>query len=216
MVHLTITDAGADLPAGSEVILRHQTWADYEELLKFRQDNAAIKIRYNARTQEIRIMAPLPRHGNNASALFSLVLALLRHEGQEWQDFDPITLKRFGEGGLEPDKCFYIQNREAILGKERIDLDSDPPPDLAIEVDATSTTTAEDYEPLRVPELWIYREDSLHVYLFDGQHYREVLESPTFPGIPVRQLIPEYLRRAWQAGSSVALREFEHALGEAS
>ncbi len=64
-----------------------------------------------------------------------------------------------------------------------------------------------------MPELWISREDSLHIYLFDGQHYREVLQSPTFPGIPVCQLIPQYLRRAWQAGSSVALREFESALG---
>jgi hypothetical protein len=48
--------------------------------------------------------------------------------------------------------------------------------------------------------------------LFDGRHYRETSESPTFPGIPVRQWIPEYVQRAWQAGSSVALREFESVL----
>ncbi|NUQ64453.1 MAG: Uma2 family endonuclease [Pirellulales bacterium] len=212
MIHLTITSAGAELPAGSEVILRNQTWADYEGLLECRQDNAAIKVRYDARTQEIRIMAPLPRHGKNSLALSNLVQALLRHVGRDWEGFDPITLKRFGEAGVEPDKCFYIQHREAILGKELIDLENDPPPDLAIEVDATSSTSAEDYVPLRVPELWIYREDSLHIYLFDGQHYRESPDSPTFPGIPVRRLIPEYVERAWQAGSSVALRQFETAL----
>ncbi|NUQ61096.1 MAG: Uma2 family endonuclease [Pirellulales bacterium] len=216
MVHCTITDAGVDLSPGSEVVLRRQTWADYEELLERRQDKAAIKVRYSARTQEIRIMAPLPRHGNHSAALSSLVQALLRHTGQDWQDFDPITLKRFGEAGLEPDKCFYIEHREAILGKERIDLASDPPPDLTVEVDATSTTSPEEYEPLRVPQLWIYREDSLSIFLFDGRHYQEAPESPTFPGIPVRQLIPEYLRRAWHAGSSVALREFESALGESA
>ena len=65
-----------------------------------------------------------------------------------------------------------------------------------------------------VPELWVYREDSLCVYLFDGQHYREASDSPTFPGVPVRQLIPEYVRLAWQSGSSVALRQFEGALRE--
>ncbi len=215
MVHLTITDAGVELSPGSELVLRRQTWADYEKLLECRQDHAAIKVRYDGRTQEIRIMAPLPRHAKDSLALSNLVQALLRHTGREWEGFDPITLKRFGEGGVEPDKCFYTEHREAILGKERLDLESDPPPDLAIEVDATSTTSAEDYEPLRVPELWIYRRDSLHIYLFDGRRYCEALESPTFPGIPVRRLIPEYLRRAWQAGSSVALREFEHALGEA-
>lgn len=212
MVHLMITEAGVDLSPGSEVILRHQTWHDYEELLQRRQDNAAIKVRYNARTQEIRIMAPLPVHGNNSDVLSDLVKALLRHTGQDWQSYDPITLKRFGEAGLEPDWCVYIQNREAILGKERINLDTDPPPDLVLEVDATSSSDPADYEPLRVPELWIYRDDSLRIYLFDGQHYQETSDSPAFPGIPVRELIPDYVRRAWQAGSSVALRQFENAL----
>ncbi len=212
MVHLTITSAGIDLSPGGEVVLRRQTWADYEALLESRQDHAAIKVRYHARTQEIRIMAPLPRHGKDSDALSDLVKALLRRLGREWESFDPITLKRFGEGGLEPDKCFFIEHRGAILGKEQIDLQTDPPPDLALEVDATSLTSIEDYEPLRVPEVWIYREDALHIFLFDGRHYREVPDSPTFPGMPVRQWIPEYLRRAWEAGSSVALREFEGVL----
>lgn len=214
MVELTITNAGVDLSPGSEVILRRQTWADYEELLLRRQDKAAIKVRYQARTQEIRLMAPLPRHGKNSDVLSDLVKALLRHSGQDWEGFDPITLKRFGEVGLEPDWCVYIQNREAILGKERIDLETDPPPDLALEVDTTSSSDPADYEPLRVPELWIYRGESLHIHVFDGQHYRETSESPIFPDVPVCQLLPEYLRRAWQVGSSVALRQFENALRE--
>jgi hypothetical protein len=35
-----------------------------------------------------------------------------------------------------------------------------------------------------------------------------------FPGIPVKQLIPNYVERAWEAGSSIALREFENKLRE--
>jgi Uma2 family endonuclease len=216
MVHLTITSAGVELSPGSEAILRPRTWADYEELLECRGDNAAVKVRYDARTQEIHMMSPLPKHGKTSLALSNLVQALLQHTRQDWEGFDPITLKRFGEAGLEPDKCFYIEHREAILGKEQIDLRSDPPPDLAIEVDATSSTRAADYEPLGIPELWIYREGSLDIYLFDGRHYCEVSESPTFPGLPVRRWVPEYLRRAWQAGSSVALREFESVLRDHS
>jgi hypothetical protein len=101
-------------------------------------------------------------------------------------------------------------------GKERIDLASDPPPDLAIVIDATSATRPEDYEPLRVPELWVYREDTLYIYVFDGNHYHESAESSTFPGMPLRRWNPEYLQRAWQAGSSLALQEFENALRELS
>lgn len=212
MVNLTINDDGIDLSPGGEVVLRHQTWADYESLLERRQDKAAIKVRYSARNQEIRLMAPLAWHGKHCRILSRIVEALLRRLGRDWDGFDPITLKRFGESGLEPDTCFYIENLAAILGKKRIDLEVDPPPDLALEVDDSSSTAIEDYEPLRVPEVWIYREDSLHIYVFEGQHYREVAESPHFPGMPLCQWVPEYLQLAWRVGSSVALREFEKML----
>ena len=71
-------------------------------------------------------MAPLPEHGKRSDSLSDLVKLLLRHQGQDWESFDPITLKRSGQQGIEPDSCFYIQNRLAILGKQRIDLDVDP------------------------------------------------------------------------------------------
>jgi Uma2 family endonuclease len=159
-------------------------------------------------------MAPLPGHGKKSDTLSDLVKALLRHQGQDWDSFDPITLKRIEQAGLEPDACFYIQNRQAILGKERIDLEIDPPPDLALEIDLTSSTKPEDYQAIGVPELWIYRRKVLYIYLFDGQQYQESSNSPTFPGISVKQLIPKYVERAWEAGSSVALREFENKLRE--
>jgi Uma2 family endonuclease len=36
--------------------------------------------------------------------------------------------------GLEPDECYYIQNEFAVRGKNIINLELDPPPDLAIEI----------------------------------------------------------------------------------
>ena len=44
MVHLAISRADVELSPGSEVILRPHTWADYEELLECRGDNAAVKV----------------------------------------------------------------------------------------------------------------------------------------------------------------------------
>lgn len=68
-MHLTITKDSVNLPLGGEVILRHQTWSDYEDLLKSRQDRAAIKIYFDAQTQEIRLMSPLPGHGKKSDTL---------------------------------------------------------------------------------------------------------------------------------------------------
>lgn len=211
-MYLTITQDGIDLSPGAEVILRQQTWADYEKLIETRQDKAGVKIYFNAETQEIRIMAPLPKHGKRSAILSDLVKCLLKYQGQDWEDFDPLTLKRSAKQGIEPDHCFYIQNRSAILGKERINLEIDPPPDLAIEVDLTSFTKPEDYLEIEIPELWIYRGEFLGIYLFDGKRYQDSPNSSIFSEFPVKTLIPEYVEMAWSMGSSIALREFENRL----
>jgi Uma2 family endonuclease len=49
---------------------------------------------------------------------------------------------------IEPDESFYIQHCQAIRGKERIDLSTDPPPDLAIEIDITSRAKFDNYRIL--------------------------------------------------------------------
>lgn len=211
-----ITQDTIDLAPGDELILRFRTWNDYENLLIRRRDKAGLKIRYSSVTQEIRIMSPLPGHGKNTDILADLVKALLRYQGKDWEAFTPITLKRANQQGAEPDYCFYIQNRKRILGKERLDFEIDPPPDLVIEVDLTSTTKAEDYQAIAPGELWIYRRSNLLIYHFDGQVYQEGQTSYNFPDFDVRKLIPQYVDLAWRIGSSVAVREFERFLREGS
>ena len=157
-------------------------------------------------------MSPLPGHGKNADVLADLVKALLRHGGKDWEAFTPITLKRINRQGVEPDYCFYIQSRERILGQERIDLEQDPPPDLVIEVDLTSSTQTENYQAIGVPELWIYRQNQLLIYYFDGQHYQACQTSQQFLDMDIKTLITTYVDRSWKVGSSVALREFEDFL----
>lgn len=208
----TITQDTIDLAPGDELILRFRTWDDYEHLLTRRQDKAGLRIRYNSATQELRIMSPLPGHGKNADVLADLIKALLRNQRKDWEAFTPITLKRTNRQGVEPDYCFYIQSREHILGRERIDLEQDPPPDLVVEIDLTSNTRAEDYQAIGAPELWIYRRSQLLIYQFDRQQYQARQTSQQFPSLDIKILIPKYVDRSWQVGSSVALREFEQFL----
>jgi Uma2 family endonuclease len=209
---LTISPEQITLPPGSEVILRYQTWADYEALLISRGDDAAIKVCYDAHTQEISIMAPMPGHGRRIDTLVDLVKALLRYQNMDWDSSHPMTLKRFQEAGAEPDACFYIQNWQSVLGKDRLDLSQDPPPDLAIEVDLTSLTSLDIYQTLAVPELWIYRQGALMIYLLNEDSCQESLVSPTFPDINVKNILPKYVERAWSNGSSRTLREFDQFL----
>ena len=206
---ITVSENTLMLEAGKEVIFPHQTWEDYERLLGIRQEKVLPKLSFNAITQEIRIMSPLPSHGNRVDTLSNLVKILLRRQGKDWQSFDPITMRMPFKAGLEPDTCFYIDNRQTILGKEGIDLTIDPPPDLAIEVDFTSITDIRAYELLKIPELWIYRQESLKIYLlWENEHYLDSDKSRLFPEIDIKNILPDYVELAWKEGSSVALRQF--------
>lgn len=205
----TITPDILDLPPGTHLQFP-ATLAEYEQLLERVGDRAGVRIRF--RDDHILLMAPLPEHGNQTDILSDLVKALLRHQNRDWQGFDVITLKRSGIAGIEPDACFYIQNRQAILGKRRLDLDIDPPPDLAIETDLTSFTDINDYVPFAVPEVWIYKSGQLHLYRFESDRYLETATSQIFPEFSLTEILPNYIQQAWEVGSSVALRQFEQVL----
>ena len=205
----TITPDKIDLPAGT-ILKFPGTIADYKQLLNQLGDRSIPRLRF--RDNYILLMSPLPGHGKEIDVIADLVKILLRHQGQDWESFHPITLRRGKEAGLEPDVCFYIENYQAILGKRKLDLSIDPPPDLAIEIDVTSFTRIEDYISLAIPEVWIYKTNKLHIYLFANNKYVEADSSLIFPDFPIKEIITQYVSRAWQVGSSVALREFSQTL----
>lgn len=205
----TITPDKIDLPAGT-ILKFPGTIADYKQLLNQLGDRSIPRLRF--RDNYILLMSPLPEHGKEIDVIADLVKILLRHQGQDWESFHPITLRRGKEAGLEPDVCFYIENYQAILGKRKLDLSIDPPPDLAIEIDVTSFTRIEDYISLAIPEVWIYKTNKLHIYLFANNKYVEADSSLIFPDFPIKEIVTQYVNRAWQVGSSVALREFSQTL----
>lgn len=209
---LAISPEQFTLPPGSEITLRYQTWDDYETLLESRGDNAAIKISFDAYTQEISIMAPMAGHGRRIDVLSDLVKALLKHQRRDYDGAHPITFKRPKRAGAEPDVSFYIQNWKRVSGKERIDLKVDPPPDLAIEVDLTSFTSLNVYRVLSVPEFWIYKPNVLSIYVLTNGDYEERAVSPTFPDFDVQSIFPDYVERGLRTCSSMAVREFEDSL----
>ncbi|MEB3175822.1 MAG: Uma2 family endonuclease [Cyanobacteriota bacterium] len=208
-MEITLAPERLSLDPGSAVFLEQQTWADYQALLTLRGESSWPKIYFHDPTHSLFLMAPLPSHGNRIDTLRDLVKILLRAQGQDWQCFDPITLRRWQTAGVEPDTCFYLENRQAILGKERLDLALDPPPDLAIEVDLTSPTALAAYESLGVPELWIYRLGELKIFCLLNGAYQEQSQSPRFPQCDLQTLLPHYIELAWREGSSAALRQFE-------
>jgi Protein of unknown function (DUF820). len=107
---------------------------------------------------------------------------------------------------VEPDTCFYIQNQAAVIGKNRLDMSVDPPPDLAIEIDLTSRTQLDNYQILGVPELWRYARRGLQINVLQAEQYIESDVSPTFPNIPIVELVNQYTQQSQVAGRTRAIR----------
>jgi Uma2 family endonuclease len=192
-----------EVPPGQRLLLRDVTWQEFESILEELGDHRSARLAYENGTLEM--MMPLPEHENHKEIVGDLIKALLEELDVEFRSLGSTTFKKAQTQGLEPDQCFYIQNEAAIRGKKRIDL---PPPDLAIEIDVTSRTHPSIYAALKVPELWRFDQGKLQINVLQGAVYREVMESPTFPGLPLREVLPQYLADSKTAGRNKVIKAF--------
>jgi Uma2 family endonuclease len=197
------------LPPGT-VVRMLGTWQDYRALYDSRGDGSIPRIKY--RNGEILLMSPLPRHGREANILADIVKVLLDSQNRNYEAFTPITMELPEEGGIEPDYCFYIENWQAAVGRDRIDWQTNPPPDLVIEVDVTSYTAAEDYLPYQIPEVWLFKKSDLKMYALQNGEYKLQQFSRYFPGIDLPALMNRVLQVAADRGTGVALRELRNQL----
>lgn len=200
-----------DVPPGQRLLIHDVDWSEFEAILAEIGEKRSTRIAYSNGTLEIRM--PLPKHERAKSMIGDIVKILLEELEIDCECFGSTTFKRQEMNyGIEPDECFYIQNHQAMIGKERINLDLDPPPDLAIEVDVTSKTQIDAYTRLGVPELWIYKDSKLQLYALQAGQYQSITISPTFPSLPILELVAEVLEQSVAIGRSPALRAFRQKI----
>lgn len=204
-----ITPEKIQLPPGAVVRLP-SSWDEYQRLSQKLGDRTLPRIKY--RPGEIILMVPLPEHGRKANLLADIVKVLLDHLEQEYESFTPITMELPLKSGIEPDYCFYIDNWPAIAGKDRIDWQNDPPPDLVIEIDVTSYTDINDYLPYKVPEIWLFKKNQLLIYRLQGDNYQIQTHSRYFPLINLVEIINNCFQIANDRNSSFAIRELRRNL----
>lgn len=164
------------------VLLQNISWQTYQSLLKDFEQQPAMRLTYNQGMLEIKM--PLDPHESYKKLLGRLVEALTEELGIEVRSLGSRTCDRQDLAqGLEPDQCYYIQNEQAVWDKEQINLEIDPPPDLAIEVDISSSSInrLNIYADLGVPEVWRYDGQSLMMYRLENQQYQSCSHSAAFP-----------------------------------
>ena len=195
-----------EVPPGQRMLLHDVSWAEFENILDELGDHRASRLAYDNGLLEISM--PLPEHEGAKEVIGDLLKALMEELDIEFRSLGSTTFKQVGERGIEPAQCFYIQNEPAIRGQKRIDLESDPPPDLALEIDLTSRSYPALYAALGVPELWQFERGEMVIKILQDGQYVTAAESPNFPGLPLPRVLVEHLRLSEQVGRNKALRAF--------
>lgn len=200
-------------PAEQRVLLRNISWQLFESLLVELGEKRSTRLAYYE--GKLEFMTPLPEHENSNRLIERLIVTLIEELNLEYNPFGSMTLKRPDiRAGKEPDSCYYIQNEAKVRGKTEIDLTEDPPPDLALEIDITSSSLNQFdiYADLGVPEIWRYDGRKLQIYQLQNGNYLECKNSPTFSLLPAIR-VDQYLQECKTLGVMTAVRQFREWVG---
>jgi Uma2 family endonuclease len=189
-------------PTAQPVILEGVSWATYERLLDDFDNSKAVRCTFDRGTLEL--MAPSFDHERLNRLLAELVAAIATGMDCDYEQAGSTTFKRQDIGrGFEPDSCFYLQHAAVIRGHRHIDLATDPPPDLVLEIDIThpSLDKLPIYAAIGVPEVWRYDGERLIMYRLIADRYDEIENSTVLPGVTsddITQLLAtsEHMSRA--------------------
>ncbi|WP_310429912.1 Uma2 family endonuclease [Chamaesiphon sp. VAR_48_metabat_135_sub] len=163
-------------------LLQGISWNLYENLLTEIGDNGKARLSYYR--GDLEFMTPLPSHENYNRQIERAIVVFAEELDLDYNLFGSMTIKRPDlEVGKEPDSCYYFANELAVRGKTKLDFTQDPPPDLAVEIDITSSSLNQLtlYATLGVGEVWRYDGKTLIFYQLQSDKYEIVDRSPTFP-----------------------------------
>ncbi len=194
--------------AEQRTLLENISWSTFETLLKEIGGRRGYRIAYD--NGMLEIMSPLYEHENPKIRSDRFIFILAEELDIEIKSAGSMTLKRErAKKGIEPDNCYYIQNELAVRDREELDLEIDPPPDLAIEIDITSSSMNKlaIYSALRVPELWLYNGRVLKFYQLVETEYVECDFSIAFPFVSVAEMAG-FFTRTQTMGEMALLKSF--------
>jgi Uma2 family endonuclease len=146
----------------------------------------------------LEIRMPGQPHEAVNRVLATIALTLAEELGFDFNNLGSMTMNRPQlSKGVEPDRCFYIQNAQAgqSLGEA---IANELPPDLALEVDIANRSDSKlsIYQAMGVPEVWLYQhrntsattDSRIKIKRLVNGSYVDALTSRAFPTVSAEQL----------------------------
>jgi Uma2 family endonuclease len=190
------------------------SWDAYEKIGEAFLNRANIRLTYDRRNLEIMTLSP--EHERLRCLLGLMVTVLAEELNIPCIAFGSTTYKQQeAERGLEPDQCFYFTNLERVRHLQRLDLTRDPVPELAIEVDITSSSMDRMgiYARLGIPEVWRWDGTGFTANNLqsDGHYLESPFSSMFISNFQLSELTP-FLEYAWRTDDITGIRHFRRWL----
>jgi Uma2 family endonuclease len=206
----------SQLPGDASVTFRDVSWDEYEELLEQVGEAPGLRISYD--NGSLHVMTISAEHEKYTLFINSLIAGIRLRLRMDILAFGSATMRKpKRSAGHEPDACFYVQTAPLIGNKIQLDFETDPPPDIVVEVDVhhDSRSRFRVYAALGVPEIWRYDGQAMTIYHVsdegDGPQY---VAGDTSTGLPMlsAQLLTEMIERMRRDGELSALLAFDEWL----
>jgi len=198
---LTVINTGEE-----RTFIKNISWQLYENLLTEIGDDGKARLSYYQGNLEF--MSPLFEHEHGNRLIERLVSVIAETIDLDYAPCGSMTIKRPDlAAGKEPDSCYYFANESAVRGKTKLDFTQDPPPDLAVEIDITSSSLNQLalYATLGVGEVWRYDGSGLIFYQLQSAKYVVVDRSLIFPMLAPHRVL-EFLSDCQADGINQAVK----------
>lgn len=195
-----------------QVVRLKVSWSAYETLVESLGDQRQARLTYDGEILEI--MSPGSKHEFLADAVSQMLAIVII----EWQvplaGYGSTTFKAEPQG-FEADRTYYLSPKGRVRDVWNLDITIDPPPDLLVEIDITSSSSNRfvTYAGAGVPEVWRYKlGEGLRAFILEGAMYAPLAVSRMISGLPVVE-IANHLERA-EPGDLAFLAAWQQWLGE--
>ncbi|MEX0612576.1 MAG: Uma2 family endonuclease [Pirellulales bacterium] len=204
----TITPVKSSLPLQEHVYLPGVSYPTYEALVTEIEDRRHLRVTYYH--GEMEIMSPTQDHERAKKLFGQMIEAITEELGLPRMSCGSTTFKdQLLDCGLEPDECYYVQHEADVRGRT-VKIGEDPPPDLVVEVDITTSVIDRFpiYAALGFPEIWQYVDGEIVIHLLqkEGQ-YAVGEQSAALPMVSVEKLV-EHLDRCNDMDETTWIRAF--------
>lgn len=166
------------------VILRGISWETYERIIA---DNEEVSNPHFAFCDgELEIVVLGYQHESLKQDLAELLIETARILEVDYKGAASTTFREEKKKkGFEGDSSFYFKNADVVRAKKEIDLSTDPPPELVIEIDIThgSLPKFPIFAGIGVEEVWRFDGNETKFYRLQNEDYEEVPESVCLPNV---------------------------------